>query len=48
MQRLPGRTLEDEIEAQTGGRSGPIAPARACRIARDLLAGLAAVHAVGL
>jgi serine/threonine protein kinase len=43
MQRLHGRTLDAELE-----RSGPLAPTRACRIARDILAGLAAVHATGL
>jgi serine/threonine-protein kinase len=43
MQRLHGRTLDDEIE-----RRGPVTAARACRIARDILAGLAAVHDSGL
>jgi serine/threonine-protein kinase len=43
MQRLCGRTLDEEV-----GRNGPVAPARACRIARDVLAGLAAIHASGL
>jgi serine/threonine protein kinase len=43
MQRLRGRTLEDEI-----GRGGPVTPARACRIARDILAGVAEIHARGL
>jgi len=43
MQRLCGRTLDDEI-----GRNGPVKPARACRIARDVLSGLAAIHASGL
>ena len=43
MQRLHGRTLDDEIE-----RNGPVMPLRACRIARDILAGLSAVHAAGL
>jgi serine/threonine-protein kinase len=43
MQRLCGRTLDDEI-----GRHGPVTPARACRIARDILAGLSAIHATGL
>jgi serine/threonine protein kinase len=39
MQRLYGRTLDVELE-----RAGPFTPARACRIGRDILAGLAAVH----
>jgi serine/threonine-protein kinase len=43
MQRLCGRTLHDEIE-----RNGPVTPARACRIARDILTGLALIHASGL
>ncbi|MEO7735077.1 MAG: serine/threonine-protein kinase [Kofleriaceae bacterium] len=43
MQRLCGRTLDEEI-----GRNGPISPARACRIARDVLSGLSAIHASGL
>jgi serine/threonine-protein kinase len=43
MQLLCGRTLEDEL-----GRHGPVTPARACRIARDVLAGLAVIHASGL
>lgn len=43
MQRLHGRTLDEEI-----GGNGPVSAARACRIARDLLAGLAAIHAGGL
>jgi serine/threonine protein kinase len=43
MQRLRGRTLDDEISA-----NGPVTPARACRIARDILAGLAEIHARGL
>ena len=42
MQLLSGRTLDDELTR------GPITPARACRIARDVLAGLAAIHATGL
>jgi serine/threonine protein kinase len=43
MQRLFGRTLDTEI-----ARHGPVSPGRACRIARDILAGLAAIHACGL
>jgi serine/threonine-protein kinase len=43
MQRLHGRTLEDEIT-----RNGPVTPARACRIARDILAGIAEIHERGL
>lgn len=43
MQRLVGRTLDEEI-----GAHGPVSAARACRIARDLLTGLAAIHASGL
>jgi serine/threonine protein kinase len=43
MQRLYGRTLDEVI-----GAHGPVSPARACRIARDILAGLAAIHAGGL
>jgi serine/threonine-protein kinase len=43
MQLLSGRTLEDEL-----GRNGPVTPARACRIARDVLAGLSAIHGSGL
>ncbi|HEY6177205.1 MAG TPA: serine/threonine-protein kinase, partial [Kofleriaceae bacterium] len=43
MQRLYGRTLDVEIT-----RNGAVSPARACRIARDILVGLAAVHAAGL
>jgi len=43
MQRLLGHTLDQEI-----ANLGPIAPARVCRIARDILAGLSAVHASGL
>jgi len=42
MQLLCGRTLEQELER------GPVTPARACRIARDVLAGLSAIHASGL
>lgn len=40
MQRLFGRTLDEEI-----GAHGPVSAARACRIGRDILAGLAAIHA---
>jgi serine/threonine-protein kinase len=43
MQRLYGRTLDAEIT-----KNGAVSPARACRIARDILVGLAAVHAAGL
>jgi serine/threonine-protein kinase len=43
MQLLCGRTLEDEL-----ARNGPVNPARACRIARDMLSGLSALHASGL
>jgi eukaryotic-like serine/threonine-protein kinase len=43
MQRLFGRTLDEEI-----GAHGPVSAPRACRIARDILAGLAAIHASGL
>jgi serine/threonine protein kinase len=43
MQRLFGRTLDEEI-----GAYGPVSAAHACRIARDILAGLAAIHAGGL
>jgi serine/threonine kinase PknH len=43
MQRLRGRTLEQEIS-----RGGPVTPARACRIARDILTGVAEIHATGL
>jgi serine/threonine protein kinase len=43
MQRLFGRTLDEEI-----GVHGPVSAARACRIGRDILAGLAAIHAGGL
>ena len=42
MQLLSGRTLDDELER------GPVTPARACRIARDVLAGLDAIHTSGL
>jgi len=43
LQHLPGRTL-DEIIAD----HGPVAPERACRIARDILTGLSAIHTAGL
>jgi serine/threonine-protein kinase len=43
MQRLYGRTLDDEV-----GAAGPVPPGRAVRIARDILGGLAAIHAAGL
>ncbi|HEX8111638.1 MAG TPA: serine/threonine-protein kinase [Kofleriaceae bacterium] len=43
MQRLFGRTLDEEI-----GAHGPVSASRACRIARDILAGLAAIHTSGL
>jgi len=43
MQRLCGRTLEEELT-----RNGAVTPARACRIARDVLCGLSAIHASGL
>ena len=43
MQRLYGRTLDAELTS-----NGAVSPARACRIARDILVGLAAVHAAGL
>jgi serine/threonine protein kinase len=43
MQLVRGRTLEDEL-----GRTGPVSPARACRIVRDVLCGLAVLHASGL
>jgi serine/threonine protein kinase len=42
MQLVCGRTLGDELDR------GPVTPARACRIAREVLAGLAAIHASGL
>jgi len=46
MQRLFGRTLDTEI-----AHHGPVSPGRSCRIARDILAGLARstpglVHAI--
>jgi serine/threonine protein kinase len=43
MQRLSGRTLDEELV-----RNGPVAPAHACRIARDVLSGLSAIHGSGL
>jgi serine/threonine protein kinase len=43
MQRLHGRTLDEEIE-----HHGVVTAPRACRISRDILAGLAAIHAGGL
>lgn len=43
MQLLCGRTLEDEL-----ARNGPVSPVRTCRIVRDILTGLAAIHASGL
>ncbi len=43
MQRLFGCTLDEEI-----GANGPVSASRACRIARDILTGLAAIHASGL
>ena len=43
MQLVSGRTLEGELDDR-----GPFTPARACRIARDVLAGLSAIHAAGL
>jgi hypothetical protein len=42
MERLPGRTLKDEVG------EGPLPTARATWIARDILAGLAAAHALGI
>ncbi|HEX3475739.1 MAG TPA: serine/threonine-protein kinase [Kofleriaceae bacterium] len=43
MQRLFGPTLDEDI-----GAHGPVSAARACQIARDILDGLAAIHASGL
>jgi serine/threonine-protein kinase len=43
MQLLSGHTLENELDDR-----GPVTPARVCRIARDVLAGLSAIHASGL
>ncbi len=42
MQRLNGRTLDEEIE-----RNGPADPARGGRLVHDVLSGLAALHASG-
>jgi eukaryotic-like serine/threonine-protein kinase len=42
MERLPGRTLSDEIAAST------LTPARVVVVARDVLAGLGAAHAAGI
>ena len=42
MECLPGRTLKDEI------REGPLDPARVEGIARDVVAGLAAAHEIGI
>jgi serine/threonine-protein kinase len=42
MERLPGETLHDEI-----GR-GPLTDARACAVARDVLSGVGAAHALGI
>jgi serine/threonine-protein kinase len=42
MECLPGRTLKDELA------EGPLAPARATWVARDVLAGLAAAHEIGI
>ena len=42
MERLPGRTLADEMAA------GPLAPDRAVRVAKDVLAALGAAHAAGI
>jgi serine/threonine-protein kinase len=43
MECLPGRTLKDELQD-----GGPLAPARATWITRDVLAGLAAAHDIGI
>jgi serine/threonine protein kinase len=43
MERIHGATLEQEVE-----RFGPVETARACRIALDVLSGLAAIHNRGL
>jgi serine/threonine protein kinase len=43
MQLLSGRTLESELDDR-----GAITPARACRIARDVLSGLSVIHSSGL
>ncbi len=42
MERLPGRTLADEMAA------GPLAPERAARVTTDVLAALGAAHAAGI
>jgi len=42
MERLPGRTFADEIAA------GPVAIARVCDVARDILAALTAAHGAGV
>ena len=42
MERLPGRTLADELA------TGPLAPVRAVRVAKDVLAALDAAHAAGI
>jgi serine/threonine-protein kinase len=42
MERLPGRTLADEMAG------GPLAPDRACQVATDVLAALGAAHAAGI
>lgn len=43
VKRLVGRTLADDVR-----RNGPMTPPRVCRIAGDILSGLAAIHASGL
>ncbi len=43
MQRVRGITLADEVE-----RHGPVALVRACRIAREILVGVSALHRGGL
>ena len=42
MERLPGRTLADEMA------DGPLSPDRAVRVATDVLAALGAAHATGI
>jgi hypothetical protein len=42
MERLPGRTLADEMGA------GPLVPDRACQVAREVLAALGAAHEAGI
>lgn len=42
MERLPGRTLADEMAA------GPLSPERAARVITDVLAALGAAHAAGI